>query len=168
MIYWDKVDTTKGECIILATEKGICWVGSPGTTLVKGIEWVKKHLRAEKIIENGKLSVLKKAADELRKYFKGHLKRFSVPLNLYGTAFQMAVWRQLQQIPYGKTRSYKEIAQAIGRPAAVRAVGSACGANPLSIIVPCHRVIANGGSLGGYGGGLSTKKWLLSLEKIAL
>jgi methylated-DNA-[protein]-cysteine S-methyltransferase len=86
---------------------------------------------------------------------------------LHGTAFQVAVWKELLRIPYGETRSYLDIAQAIGRPAAVRAVGAANGANPIAIIVPCHRVIGSNGSLTGYGGGLPAKEWLLALEKDA-
>ncbi len=109
---------------------------------------------------------MQQAADELRRYFAGERVQFSCPLDLHGTPFQLMVWRELQQIPYGETRSYGEIAQAIGRPTASRAVGAANGANPVAIIVPCHRVIGSKGSLTGYGGGLPTKAWLLSLEGI--
>ncbi len=90
--------------------------------------------------------------------------QFTCPLDLHGTPFQVAVWQALVRIPYGETRSYAEIAQAIDRPRAVRAVGAANGANPVAIIVPCHRVIGSNGTLTGYGGGLPAKRWLLSLE----
>ena len=107
---------------------------------------------------------MNRAADELRSYFAGNLRVFSVPLDLQGTEFQLRVWNHLSQIPYGETRSYGQVAEAIGRPKAVRAVGAANGSNPVAIIVPCHRVIGANGKLTGYGGGLPLKKRLLELE----
>ncbi|MFM1693919.1 methylated-DNA--[protein]-cysteine S-methyltransferase [Aeromonas salmonicida] len=101
---------------------------------------------------------------EFSAYFAGRLQRFTLPLAAHGTAFQQAVWQALCDIPYGETRSYGDIARAIGKPAAVRAVGAANGRNPLSIIVPCHRVIGQNGSLTGYAGGLPIKQQLLALE----
>ena len=106
-----------------------------------------------------------RAASELEQYFAGTLRDFTVPVKLHGTPFQLAVWQELLKIPYGETRSYKDIACAIGKPKATRAVGGANHNNPISIIVPCHRVIASDGSLGGYGGGLDIKQRLLELEK---
>ncbi len=103
---------------------------------------------------------------EFEAYFAGRLQRFTLPLAARGTAFQQAVWRALCDIPYGETRSYGDIARAIGKPSAVRAVGAANGRNPLSIIVPCHRVIGQNGSLTGYAGGLPIKQALLRLEGI--
>jgi methylated-DNA-[protein]-cysteine S-methyltransferase len=105
---------------------------------------------------------------EFDAYFAGRLQRFTLPLAARGTAFQQAVWQALCEIPYGETRSYGEIARAIGKPSASRAVGAANGRNPLSIIVPCHRVIGQNGSLTGYAGGLPIKQELLRLEGIAL
>jgi methylated-DNA-[protein]-cysteine S-methyltransferase len=102
---------------------------------------------------------------QLRSYFDGELTRFDLALRPHGTPFQMAVWRALLEIPYGTTVSYAEIARRIGRPQAVRAVGAANGQNPLSIVIPCHRVIGSNGSLTGYGGGLSVKERLLALER---
>jgi methylated-DNA-[protein]-cysteine S-methyltransferase len=104
------------------------------------------------------------AARQLRAYFAGELREFDLPLDLHGTDFQRRVWRELQRIPYGETRSYSQIAAAIGAPQAVRAVGAANGANPIPIVVPCHRVIGAGGKLVGYGGGLPLKQRLLQLE----
>jgi methylated-DNA-[protein]-cysteine S-methyltransferase len=108
--------------------------------------------------------LLDQAEDQLRAYFAGKLRQFHIPLDMQGTDFQKQVWRQLQEIPYGETRSYRQIAAAIGRPNAVRAVGAANGSNPLAIVVPCHRVIGSSGKLTGYGGGLPLKKRLLELE----
>jgi methylated-DNA-[protein]-cysteine S-methyltransferase len=107
---------------------------------------------------------MKQAADELRTYFAGILRVFRVPLDMQGTDFQLSVWHHLVKIPYGETRSYAQVAEAIGRPQAVRAVGAANGSNPVAIIVPCHRVIGANGKLTGYGGGLPLQKRLLELE----
>ena len=104
------------------------------------------------------------AARQLDEYFSGRRRQFDLPLDLEGTEFQQRVWKSVSAIPYGQTRSYAQIATTIGSPKAVRAVGAANGANPVVIIVPCHRVIASGGGLGGYGGGLELKRRLLALE----
>lgn len=102
---------------------------------------------------------------ELDEYFQGKRKTFDIPLRTHGTPFQEKVWAALRAIPYGEVRSYKEVAEAIGHPKAYRAVGMANNANPVFIIVPCHRVIGADGSLTGYGGGLPMKRALLSLER---
>lgn len=102
---------------------------------------------------------------ELDEYFQGRRKTFDFPCHTHGSAFQEKVWAALREIPYGETRSYRDIAEAVGHPKAYRAVGMASHANPLFIIIPCHRVIGADGSLTGYGGGLPMKKALLSLEK---
>jgi methylated-DNA-[protein]-cysteine S-methyltransferase len=105
------------------------------------------------------------AIRQLREYFAGGRTGFDLPLAPKGTEFQRAVWRQLQEIPYGETISYGELARRVGNRKAARAVGSANGANPLPIVIPCHRVIAGDGSIGGFGGGLPTKEILLALEQ---
>jgi len=104
------------------------------------------------------------AATQLDEYFKGKRKQFDLPLNLHGTSFQLSVWKALSDIPYSETRSYKDIATAIGNPKACRAVGLANNKNPVWIVVPCHRVIGSNGTLTGYGGGLEMKQRLLDLE----
>ena len=110
--------------------------------------------------------VLRAAAQQLQQFLRGERTRFDLPLDLSGgTPFQQAVWQALCDIPYGETVSYLQIAEAIGNPRAVRAVGAANGRNPLSIIVPCHRVIGRSGELTGYGGGIPIKRWLLALEQ---
>lgn len=105
------------------------------------------------------------AIRQLREYFAGKRTGFDLPLAPRGTEFQRSVWRQLQEIPYGETISYGELARRVGNPKASRAVGSANGANPLPIVIPCHRVIAGNGTLGGFGGGLPMKQTLLALEQ---
>jgi methylated-DNA-[protein]-cysteine S-methyltransferase len=113
----------------------------------------------------GNDKILDAARRELDAYFKGGLTTFNVPVAPQGTAFQRRCWAALQAIPYGVTRSYGQQAQAIGAPKAVRAVGLANGRNPISIIIPCHRVIGANGSLTGYGGGMARKQFLLDLEQ---
>jgi methylated-DNA-[protein]-cysteine S-methyltransferase len=103
-------------------------------------------------------------AAQLHEYFRGQRRAFDLPLAPRGTEFQQDVWRALQRIPYGETRSYSDVAREIGRPAAIRAVGAANGANPIPIVIPCHRVVGSNGSLTGFGGGIETKRWLLALE----
>jgi O-6-methylguanine DNA methyltransferase len=102
--------------------------------------------------------------DQLNEYFAGQRREFSIPLDLRGTDFQLKCWRALLDIPYGETRSYRDLARAIGHPNAFRAVGMSNNRNPVAIVVPCHRVIAADGSLCGYGGGLDIKRKLLDLE----
>jgi O-6-methylguanine DNA methyltransferase len=107
---------------------------------------------------------MERYAAELAEYFAGHRRQFAFPLDLRGTDFQIACWRALLAIPYGETRSYADIARAVDRPKAFRAVGMANNRNPIAIVVPCHRVIASDGKLCGYGGGLDVKRMLLELE----
>ena len=105
-----------------------------------------------------------RVAEQLTEYFSGRRSSFEVPLGLRGTEFQLAVWNELLRVPYGETITYAELARRIGRPSAVRAVGAANGANPIPVIVPCHRVIGANGTLTGYGGGIERKQWLLAHE----
>jgi methylated-DNA-[protein]-cysteine S-methyltransferase len=115
--------------------------------------------------QNEENAFIVEAVRQLRAYFTGDLRNFQIQLDLEGTAFQKSVWKALETIPYGETRSYSEIAVAIGSPKAVRAVGAANGANPAPIVVPCHRVIGSSGKLVGYGGGLPLKRRLLEMER---
>ena len=136
--------------VIMGDEEAICFVGF----LDKGVGPCKP----------GFTSVIEQAKKELELYFLGQLSVFKVPLILKGTPFQKQVWSELQKIPFGETRSYAFIAAALGKPTAYRAVAQANRVNPISIIVPCHRVIYANGDLGGYAGGLSRKTWLLQNE----
>ncbi len=127
----------------------------------QGIRRVEFRARG---IENCTNNVMRDAVDQFRLYFAGKLQTFDLPLEIIGTGFQKRVWSALRDIPYGKTRSYSQIAREIGAPRAVRAVGAANGRNPIPIIVPCHRVIGASGKLVGFGGGLDWKRFLLDLE----
>ena len=115
-------------------------------------------------VVRGKHAVLDRVEGELRRYFAGRLRSFRVPLALVGTPFQLAVWRRLRRVPYGRVVTYGALARSLRRPRAQRAVGRANGDNPVSIVVPCHRVVGTSGSLTGYGGGLWRKRRLLALE----
>ena len=108
---------------------------------------------------------IKEVEYQLDNYFAGKLRVFDLPLELTGTKFQQTVWNELNEIPYGETWSYGELARSIGRPKASRAVGGANGLNPIPVIIPCHRVVGSNGKLTGFGGGIKTKEYLLKLEK---
>lgn len=164
-LHWSSVSSPRGSCVIVATERGVCWLGTPGTPLAMGLSWLQRKMTFTSVIEDASIEPLRQAVDQLERYFSGERAQFSCSLDLYGTPFQLKVWNALTRIPYGETRSYAEVAGEIGHANAVRAVGAANGANPVAIIVPCHRVIGSNGSLTGYGGGLPTKAWLLALEK---
>ncbi|MCB9763307.1 MAG: methylated-DNA--[protein]-cysteine S-methyltransferase [Alphaproteobacteria bacterium] len=114
----------------------------------------------------GRTPLLERAAGELDAWLAGQRRDFTVPLDPRGTPFQRRVWAQLARIPYGETRSYQALAQAIDAPGASRAVGAANSRNPLSLFLPCHRVVTSSGALGGYAGGLDAKRWLLAHERI--
>ncbi|MCC8099963.1 MAG: methylated-DNA--[protein]-cysteine S-methyltransferase [Clostridiales bacterium] len=111
------------------------------------------------------ISALNLAAQQFAEYFQGNRRAFDLPLAPAGTPFQQAVWAALRAIPYGETRTYGEVAAAVGRPKAARAVGGACHVNPLLIVTPCHRVVGSGGALTGFACGLPVKEWLLALER---
>ena len=153
-MYYCYLDTPIGELLLAGDDDALCLVGFPEGSMRKDPEpdW----------IYNEKPFAM--ARQQLTEYFAGERREFDLPLKLNGTEFQMSVLRALQQIPYGETTSYAEVAARIGRPKAVRAVGAANGRNPIPIIVPCHRVIGSHGDLTGFGGGLDTKEALLRLE----
>ncbi|PSD38471.1 methylated-DNA--[protein]-cysteine S-methyltransferase [Acinetobacter radioresistens] len=124
-----------------------------------------KRIQLAELVVEPEHPVLLQVRQQLEEYFEGNRQRFDIPLDFAGTEFQKLVWTELLKIPYGQTRSYGQIAQAIGRPKAMRAVGAANGRNPISIIAPCHRVIGASGALTGFAGGLDNKTILLNLEK---
>lgn len=124
-----------------------------------------KRVRLAELIEDRQHPMLHKVKQQLEEYFAGQRQQFDLPLDFQGTAFQQQVWQALLSIPYGETRTYKEIAVQLGNEKAVRAVGAANGKNPISIIAPCHRVIGSSGALVGFAGGLDKKQILLSLEQ---
>lgn len=164
-VYWGtlKHEIFENRPIYVAmTDKGLCRITWPTETFETMRTWAAKQMpKAELIEDEGRLSDYKL---ELKEYFEGKRKSFRVPLDMQGTAFQTSVWRALKEIPFGETRSYSDIAEALDNPKAVRAVGTANGANPIPIIVPCHRVIGKTNALTGFRGGLKVKEQLLQLE----
>ena len=142
------------------------------------VGWVTVEATGEKITgitmtsrkgaEFGSSAVLREAKKQLLAYFAGKLTKFDLPVELHGTEFQKAVWKQIAKIPYGKTLSYADIAKKIGKPLASRAVGGAVGSNPVPLVIGCHRVMGASGRITGYSGGdgIPTKRWLLALEQI--
>lgn len=132
--------------------------------------YTAQHRRRQELAEHPicSSSVLDVAEIQLQEYFVGRRFTFDLPLQPEGTPFEQRVWQALRQIPFGVTRTYREIAVEIGKPSAARAVGAANGRNPISIVVPCHRVVGGDGKLRGYAGGLETKEWLLAHERESL
>jgi methylated-DNA-[protein]-cysteine S-methyltransferase len=151
-----KMDCMIGSVFLVASDKGL-----------RGIYWKKQEPPCVWSLEGNtpELRLLRQAVSELEEYFGGKRKAFGVKLDLIGTPFQMRVWKQLCLIPFGQTLSYRDVADRIQNAKAFRAVGTANGRNPVSIIVPCHRVIAADGTMGGYAGGLKIKSQLLELER---
>jgi methylated-DNA-[protein]-cysteine S-methyltransferase len=133
-----------------------------GLTMINFLEGTCAKKPPQDSVESA--APFKEATSQIRAYFRGELKEFTLPLSPQGTAFQLRVWEELRRIPYGKTISYREQAQRVGRPTAWRAVGGANGCNPLPIVVPCHRVVGSNGRLTGYSGGVHIKEYLLNLE----
>lgn len=153
-----------GDILAIADEKALYLLEFvDGRGVAREVEKLRLKTKAE--ITTGNTSQLVSIRKELKAYFAGNLEKFNTPIQLLGTSFQQLVWSALLRIPYGKTRSYAEQAISIKKPTAFRAVANANGANQLSIIVPCHRIINTSGALGGYGGGLKRKKWLLEHEQ---
>jgi AraC family transcriptional regulator, regulatory protein of adaptative response / methylated-DNA-[protein]-cysteine methyltransferase len=158
-------DSKIGNMCACASEDGLCLLsfGDEKSVLDSAFKDICKRKNA--VILPGENKYLTQAQQELKEYLSGKCKNFSVKLDLVGTDFQKKVWQALLKIPYGETISYKQEAESMGKPTAYRAVANANGCNKIGIIVPCHRVIDSDGSLGGYGGGLERKKFLLDLER---
>ncbi|WP_028563422.1 methylated-DNA--[protein]-cysteine S-methyltransferase [Paenibacillus pinihumi] len=164
-IYWSLLICEDWHIHIAATDDGLCFVGSQNHSFEELFTWAASRLPGRELVQHDQK--LQPYADELAAYLQGQLNQFTLPMTYSGTPFQEAVWEALREIPYGQTRSYSEIAEHIQNPAAVRAVGSAIGANPVLITVPCHRVISKNGALAGYRGGAEMKTRLLELEQHA-
>ena len=148
---------------VASTQKGLAYVELPHPSGRGLSSWLERNLPEAPCVEE--VGPNRAAIEQILEYLEGRRTDFEIQLDLRGTPFQHAVWAALLEIPYGERRSYRDIARAVGRPTALRAVGSANNANPVSLIVPCHRVIASDGSLGGYGGGQELKARLLAMER---
>ncbi|MGX9134651.1 methylated-DNA--[protein]-cysteine S-methyltransferase [Rummeliibacillus sp. JY-2-4R] len=163
ILYWSLLESKEWRLYVAANSKGLCYVGSQNKPFEELSKWAGKHLPGSLVIEDAEM--LKPYKLEIVEYLEGKRHNFTIPFDYSGTAFQLAVWNALCEIPYGQVRTYTEIAEAIQKPAAVRAVGAAIGANSVLIVVPCHRVVGKNGALTGYRGGLDMKVKLLDLEK---
>lgn len=150
--------------IIAATKKGICYLGLEHSTIDELKHYCGKHYSSYTLVDSK--NELRSYIEELKQYFEGGRTSFSIPFDIKGTNFQQKVWKALCDIPYGETKCYSEIAENIGNANSTRAVGVAIGKNPLSVIIPCHRVIGKNGSLTGFSGGLDVKAKLLRHEGI--
>lgn len=161
------LDSPIGFLRAACSERGVCRVVFPRETEHRPLEsWIAQHTpKAARLTTN---ALLERTFTELREYFEGTRHDFTLPLDLRGNTFQRRVWDALAHIPYGQTVSYGGIARRVSTLQAARAVGAACGANPVPIIVPCHRVIGGDGGLHGFGGGLPLKAWLLQHEGVLL
>ena len=161
-IIYSVVECNLGCLLVATTEKGICTV-TLGDTAIALTKALKAEFNNATIVENNQNH--QDWINQILDSIKGKTADIDLPLDIRGTAFQQQVWQTLQKIPYGETRTYQEIANEVERPKATRAVGSACGANPVALVVPCHRVLRNDGNLGGYRWGIERKQKLLAIEQ---
>lgn len=147
--------------IVIEGERGKVYLGEENEKIAL-LSFDKEEIKG---LKRERTPLLERGEKELLEYFRGERTRFDLPLEYQGTDFQVKVWKALEKIPYGETRTYQDIAEAVGSPKAFRAVGNANNKNPISILIPCHRVIGKSGKLVGYGGGLDWKEYLLGIEK---
>ncbi len=161
-VHVTRFDTVMGPVTLASSERGVVACTLPGTPDAKQFAWLAKKLPGATFVEGKGRNAA--AVSAVKRFLEGKRQDLDLPLDMHGTAFQHEVWSALCEIPYGRTTTYAALAERIGRPTAVRAVGAANGANPLPLFVPCHRVIASDGSLCGFGGGLPLKRRLLELE----
>jgi O-6-methylguanine DNA methyltransferase len=161
-VYCTSFDSRIGRIYIASTEKGVCKVSVPKETRKDFFDWVKQHYDLNDVVDDR--SHNRESVDQLNRYFNGKLVKFTVPVDLIGTPFQIRVWKELFKIPYGITITYKQLTKRVSAGSAFQAVGRANAANPVPIIVPCHRVLGSDGSLVGYACGIKTKEFLLRLE----
>ncbi len=157
------VESPLGPIDLLSTSRGLAAIGF-GERLGWLERWVRRTFPDARIVQG--VGALDEAARQIEEYFAGRRRVFDLVLDLRGSPFQRAVWTNVERVPYGRTASYSEIALLAGRPKAFRAVGAANGANPIPFVIPCHRIVGATGSLTGYGGGLSSKRWLLAHEGV--
>jgi len=161
-VYWDMLRHDDWTFQLAATERGLCCITLPNESFATLEQWVTKHVPGAALVRD--TDRLQPYILQVKEYLSGGRSEFSIPLDLRGTPFQIKVWRTLLNIPFGETVSYSQISESIGNAAAGRAVGAANGANPIPIVVPCHRVIGKNGKLTGYRGGMEMKSQLLALE----
>jgi O-6-methylguanine DNA methyltransferase len=162
-IHWTEFDSAIGTMRIASSERGVVYLELPLENGRGFFGWMKRHAPTAELVEDFERN--REYIAQVTQYLEGKRREFELPLDVRGTEFQCQVYDELAKIRYGEIRSYGDVASAVGRPRAVRAVGAANGANPIALIIPCHRVIASSGQLQGYGGGLELKARLLAMEQ---
>ncbi len=162
MVYCTSFDSKIGLIYVASTDKGVCKVSVPRQSKRDFFGWLRENFDDGEVVDNKSRN--KEVMDQLNRYFNGRLAKFTCTVHLIGTPFQVRVWKELSKIPYGTTISYKQLAKRLGTSRGFQAVGRANAANPVPIIVPCHRVVGTDGSLVGYASGVKTKEFLLKLE----
>lgn len=162
MVYCTSFDSKIGLIYVASTDTGACKISVPKQNRREFFGWLRDNFDDNEVVDNKSRN--KEVIDQLNRYFNGKLAKFTAPLDFIGTPFQVRVWKELTKIPYGSTISYKQLAKRLGTSKGIQAVGRANAANPLPILVPCHRVIGTDGSLVGYSSGIKTKEFLLKLE----
>ncbi|MBO8173363.1 MAG: methylated-DNA--[protein]-cysteine S-methyltransferase [Bacillaceae bacterium] len=168
-VKYGEMDSPIGPITIASTPRGICQIrfGNSDSQKFSLLRWCQKWINSDFQADHLQRDddAHREVVEQLESYFAGERWEFTVPLDIRGTSFQKMVWSELLQIPYGETRSYKDIAVNMGAPKAVRAIGGANNKNPLPILIPCHRVVGSNGAMVGYGGGIHIKEFLLELER---
>ncbi len=162
MVYCTSFESKIGLIYIASTDKGVCKISVPRQSKRDFLRWLRENFDDNEVMDNK--SKNRDVIDQLNRYFNGRLAKFSTPVDLLGTPFQLRVWKELAKISYGTTITYKQLAKRLGTSRGFQAVGRANAANPVPIIIPCHRVIGANGSLVGYASGIKTKEFLLRLE----
>lgn len=163
IVFYDFFGTPAGDMLVASCSFGVCLVSIQPVARAGVLRKDLASFAGRRRIER-RPAALKTFRRQIESYFQGRRRRFSIPLDFCGTDFERKVWKALLSIPYGRTRTYSQVARQIGHPKAARAVGMACHKNPLGILVPCHRVVGSGGALTGYSSGLDIKRKLLDLE----
>lgn len=162
-VHTAELDSPIGRLRIASTERGLAYLELPRASGRGLLGWMRRHAADAKPVAGFETN--RRAIAEILEYLDGKRTDFDLALDIRATPFEQAVYRELARIPYGETRTYADLASAIGRPTAFRAVGAASGANPIALVLPCHRVVRTGGKLGGYAGGVELKARLLAMER---
>jgi methylated-DNA-[protein]-cysteine S-methyltransferase len=163
IVHTARFDTPFGEMLAASTERGFAYLQLPRAS-GRGLNGWLRRFAPQASLEEA-YAPNRSAIGQILEYLEGKRERFDLSLDLRGTEFALSVYREVARIPYGETATYSEVARVLGHPRAFRAVGNANAGNPLSLVIPCHRVVAAGGRLGGYGGGLAMKRQLLVMER---
>jgi len=157
------MDSPVGRILVASSDQGLVRIEFVQNGVGEAISRLEKAYPGETLVEDSTKN--QDALNQLQDYFKGRRRVFTLPIELRGTGFQRSVWETVAGVPYGQTRSYGDVARELGKPGACRAVGGANGANPIPIVIPCHRIIGSDGSMTGFGGGIPIKEKLLAFEK---